>query len=108
MTAKFCVNCGSGLGPADKFCAICGTNIVTNCPTCGQVWDGVIAGNEAVSMPQPKQVEATPPSEVTISESTGENKPIYGPDFDRSNDCANCGKAGNKKSCDTCGPGSNQ
>jgi hypothetical protein len=116
MTAKFCVNCGVGLGPADKFCAVCGTKVVVNCPTCGQVWDGVVVSETVKTTPRPAQVEVTPPpqvevtppSEITITESVSGNKPIYGPDFDKSKDCANCGKAGNKKACDACGLGSNQ
>lgn len=108
MSAKFCVNCGIGLGPADKFCAICGTKIVSNCPTCGQIWDGVSPSETVESTPLPAKVEVIPDSEVEIIQSVDGNKPIYGPDFDKSKDCANCGKAGKKKSCDACGLGANQ
>jgi hypothetical protein len=33
---------------------------------------------------------------------------IYGPSYDAAKDCANCGMAGNKKSCDSCGSGLNK
>ena len=106
MSAKFCVNCGVGLGQADKFCAICGTKVVANCPTCGQIWNGVVASETINNTPPPAQSEVTPPSEVTINESFVGSKPIYGPDFNEDKDCANCGNAGKIKSCDMCGSGS--
>ena len=106
MSAKFCAQCGTGLGPADKFCAICGAKVISNCPTCGQAWDGVVATQAPTkSTPAPKKAEVVEESEITITQSSGGNKPIYGPDFDKSKDCANCGKTGKKKSCDACGTG---
>jgi hypothetical protein len=105
MSAKFCAQCGTGLGPADKFCAICGAKVISNCPTCGQAWDGVVASEVKKSAPAAKKVQAEPISEVTITQTVVGNKPIYGPDFDKSKDCANCGSPGKKKSCDVCGTG---
>ena len=106
MPAKFCAQCATGLGPADKFCANCGAKVAFNCPTCGQVWDGTIASDVKESESVPKKADAAPPSEVTINESFVGSKPIYGPDFDKNKDCANCGNAGKKKSCNLCGSGS--
>ncbi len=118
MVAKFCANCGGGLGPADKFCPQCGTKVISSCPTCGQAWDGVTVGEVAETKPPQKQqmpeinkikkitkeveevvVEARHPSNSAL---------IYGPSYDAVRDCANCGMAGKKKSCDSCGSGLNK
>jgi hypothetical protein len=118
MSAKFCAQCGAGIGPADKFCALCGTKIVSQCPTCGQSWDGVKNSNPEPKVENPppaptkpvveKKAEVNEPepiSEVTLTNSSGIYKPIYGSAFDRSKDCANCGRAGKKKNCEACGTG---
>ena len=110
------------MGPADKFCAECGKQVVHNCPTCGQKWDGVkqessapVAKTQskaasaptpapAPSAPQsaPQQVKAAPKSSQLT---TARVQPVYGSQYNASTDCANCGSKGNKKSCSNCGAG---
>lgn len=106
--AKFCAECGVGLGPADRFCAKCGKEVFTSCPTCGQNWDGVMVENVAparkAETKAPVVKEAQPAKVVLTSKSTGSG-PVYGSAYDATKDCANCGKAGEKKSCDNCGSG---
>jgi hypothetical protein len=118
MSAKFCAQCGAGIGPADKFCALCGTKIVSQCPTCGQSWDGIKNSNPEPKVENPtptptkpvveKKAEVKEPQpidEVTTANPSGIYKPIYGSAFDKSKDCANCGRAGKKKNCEACGTG---
>jgi hypothetical protein len=117
MVAKFCANCGGGLGPADKFCPQCGIKVITACPTCGQAWDGVTVGEVAeTKTPQKQQFPDTnkitkPAKEVVEEVFVATNSPsnsglVYGPSYDSAKDCANCGMAGKKKACDSCGSGS--
>ena len=120
MVAKFCANCGGGLGPADKFCPQCGIKVITACPTCGQAWDGVSVGEvlETKTKAQPIQekpvVNTTKTPTKEIREVVATTIPpsvvglVYGPSYDSAKDCANCGMAGNKKACDSCGSGSNK
>jgi hypothetical protein len=118
MVAKFCANCGGGLGPADKFCPQCGIKVITACPTCGQAWDGVAVGEVAETKTPPKQQipemnkikkPAKEVDEVVVATDFPSNSGlIYGPSYDAAKDCANCGMAGNKKSCDSCGSGLNK
>jgi hypothetical protein len=120
MVAKFCANCGGGLGPADKFCPQCGIKVITACPTCGQAWDGVSVGevletktNAPLMQQIPVANEMKKPIKVVEEVVAGTNLPsvdglVYGPSFDPAKDCANCGTAGKKKSCDSCGSGSNK
>jgi predicted amidophosphoribosyltransferase len=120
MANKFCANCGGGLGPADRFCPLCGTKVISACPTCGQAWDGttVVSSPEKDIETQPRQqmpsINKTKKTEkvvdevVEVTSSTTGNMPIYGSLYDPSKDCANCGKAGKKKGCDSCGSGSSK
>lgn len=119
MAAKFCANCGGGLGPADRFCPLCGTKVISACPTCGQAWDGVTVAETPegkIDIPAQqfpvtnKMKKATKEIDdlVVVASSSVGNTPIYGSAYDPSKDCANCGKAGKKKACDACGSGLNK
>ena len=111
MAAKYCAQCGAGLGPVDKFCALCGTKVISACPTCGQDWDGVsVASSETThltvvtpSVKESSKVKEDPIAELTPLASV--SGLIYGPEYDPAKDCANCGMAGKKKACNSCGSG---
>jgi hypothetical protein len=49
--------------------------------------------------------EATEIEVAVIASSLSGSSPVYGSDYDKSKDCANCGKAGKKKACNSCGSG---
>ena len=118
MVAKFCANCGGGLGPADKFCPQCGIKVITACPTCGQAWDGVSVGGVTETKTESPPIQQIPDVNKMIKSTKAvdqvvvttdpplNNGLVYGAAYDSAKDCANCGMAGKKKSCDSCGSGS--
>jgi len=118
MAAKFCANCGGGLGPADKFCPQCGIKVITACPTCGQAWDGVALSGVADTKTETPQIQQKPvvnemkKTTKEVEKTVAATNPpsvaglVYGPSYDSAKDCANCGMAGKKKVCDSCGSGS--
>ena len=120
MAAKFCAQCGAGLGPVDKFCALCGTKVVSACPTCGQAWDGIAVSSavDSITSPPTLQIPDTnkikkPAIEKVESVVQGVAPDtlsglVYGSAFDSAKDCANCGMAGKRKACDSCGSGSSK
>jgi hypothetical protein len=121
--SNFCVKCGGALGPADKFCASCGAQVVKSCPTCGQDWDGKKKEEKAERLAhatKPEQSKAPEKSEKqaeSISHqvasqqltkqtlSTARVQPVYGSLYNPKSDCPNCGRSGQKKNCVDCTAG---
>jgi uncharacterized Zn finger protein len=119
--AAFCSQCGAKTSPGDRFCGSCGASVLSTCPTCGQVWDGVLVEEEkptAKAQPSKKveqeskssklpetniRTEEVVPFNSHVKFSTAAVDPIYGPLFNPKTDCPNCGTKGQRSNtCKVC------